>query len=116
LTDPGQQNLSPSPRESESGADFLASLADPWFSRFGNDGNVSPGPNTGTSQWVSPRLSASQGITPAALNIDSQISQLVQAMATYSASSSGFESSNSATGTTPNDSTSLGTLAPSWHG
>jgi hypothetical protein len=50
------------------------------------------------------------------LNIDSQVSQLVQAMATYSANNSGFDPTASSVHAIPNDSGVQAAMAPPWHG
>lgn len=55
-------------------------------------------------------------IAAGALNIDSQVSQLVQAMATYSANNSGFDPAASSVHAIPNDSGVQASMAPPWHG
>jgi hypothetical protein len=55
-------------------------------------------------------------IAAGALNIDSQVSQLVQAMATYSANNSGFDPTASSVHAIPNDSGVQASMAPPWHG
>lgn len=52
------------------------------------------GTSTTVSNWFSGSAGALQEITAGGLKIDSQISQLVQAMATYSANNAGFGPSN----------------------
>jgi len=49
------------------------------------------------------------------LKLDSQISQLVQAMATYSANNAGFDPTSSSIHTIPNDASLQNAVAAAWH-
>ena len=71
--------------------------------------------NVTVNNWFSGGSNQLQEITAGGLKIDSQISQLVQAMATYSASQSGFDPTSSSVSAVPNDSGLQATLASSWH-
>jgi hypothetical protein len=65
--------------------------------------------------WFSAGTHPLQEITAGGLKIDSQITQLVQAMATYSANNSGFDPPSSSIHTVPNDMALQGSLAAAWH-
>jgi hypothetical protein len=56
-----------------------------------------------------------QEITAGGLKLDSQISQLVQAMATYSAANPGFDPTSSSVHTLPNDTALQSSMAAAWH-
>jgi hypothetical protein len=49
------------------------------------------------------------------LKIDNQVSQLVQAMATYSANNPGFDPTASSIHTIPNDTNLQSSVAAAWH-
>jgi hypothetical protein len=65
--------------------------------------------------WFSSGGNQLQEITAGGIKIDSQVSQLVQAMATYSASNPGFDPAVSGVSTIPNDSNLQSSLAAAWH-
>jgi hypothetical protein len=65
--------------------------------------------------WFSSSSNQLQEITAGGLKLDSQISQLVQAMATYSANNSSFDPTTSSIHTVPNDTTLQSSLAAAWH-
>ncbi|MDF0520208.1 calcium-binding protein [Bradyrhizobium yuanmingense] len=97
-TGQAQINLS-SASGSKNEIDFLSGITDQnlWFEQVGNDLKIDLlGTSTSTtvSNWFSGSAGALQEITAGGLKIDSQISQLVQAMATYSANHAGFDPSN----------------------
>jgi hypothetical protein len=56
-----------------------------------------------------------QEITAGGLKIDSQVSHLVQAMATYSANNPGFDPTASGVSSVPNDANLQNSLAAAWH-
>jgi hypothetical protein len=56
-----------------------------------------------------------QEITAGGLKIDSQISQLVQAMATYAANNPGFDPTSSSLQTVPNEAGLQNAIAAAWH-
>jgi hypothetical protein len=65
--------------------------------------------------WFSSSSNQLQEIAAGGLKIDNQISQLVQAMATYSAANPGFDPTASSVHTLPNDTSLQNTLAAAWH-
>jgi len=67
------------------------------------------------ANWFAGPQSQLQEITAGGLKLDSQIAQLVQAMATYSATHEGFDPSASGTTQTPNDPALQGAIAAAWH-
>jgi hypothetical protein len=56
-----------------------------------------------------------QEITAGGLKLDSQVAQLVQAMATYSAANPGFDATAATVHALPNDSALQSSLAAAWH-
>jgi Ca2+-binding RTX toxin-like protein len=87
-----------------------------WFVQSGNDLQIDiTGTNSGVTLkgWFSSAGNQLQGITAGGLKIDSQISQLVQAMATYSADNPGFNPA--AVAQAPNDNALQSAIAASWH-
>jgi hypothetical protein len=89
-----------------------------WFIQCGNNLKIDLlGTNTSVTVngWFSSSSNQLQEITAGGLKIDSQISQLVQAIATYSANNSGFDPTSSSIQTIPNDTNLQSTLASSWH-
>ncbi|MBR0710915.1 hypothetical protein [Bradyrhizobium liaoningense] len=118
-TGQAQINLS-SATGSKNEIDFLSGITDQnlWFEQAGNDLKIDLlGTNTSTtiSNWFAGSAGAVQGITAGGLKIDSQISQLVQAMATYSASHAGFDPSNPTVQALPNDTALQNAVTASWH-
>ena len=87
-----------------------------WFVQSGNNLQIDlMGTKTHVtiSGWFSSAANQTQEITAGGLEIDSQVSQLVQAMASYSAANPGF---NPTTATqAPNDPTLQSTIASAWH-
>jgi hypothetical protein len=65
--------------------------------------------------WFSGGSSEVQEITAGGLKLDSQVSQLVQAMATYSASNPAFDPTASGVHTIPSDANLQATVAAAWH-
>jgi len=118
-TGQSQINLS-SATGSKNEIDFLSGITDQnlWFEHAGNDLKIDLlGTNTSTtvSNWFSGSSGALQEITAGGLKIDSQISQLVQAMATYSANNSGFDPTSSSIQALPNDTALQGAVSAAWH-
>jgi len=71
--------------------------------------------STTVGNWFSGSSGALQEITAGGLEIDSEISLLVQAMATYSANNSGFDPTNSSVHTLPSDTVLQSAVAAAWH-
>lgn len=100
--------------------DFMAGITGEnlWFEQSANDLKIDVlGTNTTVTinDWFSGSSSALQAITAGGLKIDNQIAQLVQAMATYSASDPGFDPASSSVHTIPISSVLQNTLAAAWH-
>lgn len=100
--------------------DFLNGINcdDLWFQRFGNDLKIDLiGTNTAVdvSGWFNGSNNQLQEISAGGLKIDSQISQLVQAMATYSASNPAFDPTASGIHTLPSDTNLQAAVAAAWH-
>ncbi|WP_316168619.1 MULTISPECIES: calcium-binding protein [unclassified Bradyrhizobium] len=100
--------------------DFLGSITDQnlWFEQSGNDLKIDllgTANSTTVKNWFSGSSSQLQEITAGGLKIDSQISQLVQVMASYSANNTGFDPTSSSIQSVPNDATLQNAIAASWH-
>jgi hypothetical protein len=100
--------------------DFTGGLTDQnlWFLQSGNDLKIDIlGTNTSVTAvgWFSSSANQFQEITAGGLNIDSQVSQLVQAMATYSANNPGFDPTSASHSAVPNDTGLQNSLAAAWH-
>jgi hypothetical protein len=100
--------------------DFTGGITDEnlWFQQSGNDLKIDLlGTNTqvGVSNWFSSSSNQLQEISAGSLKIDSQVSQLVQAMATYSASNPGFDPAAPGVTAVPSDANLQTTLAAAWH-
>jgi hypothetical protein len=67
------------------------------------------------SGWFSSAGNDLSEINAGGLEIDSQVSQLVQAMATYSADNPGFNPTASTSAQAPNDPTLQAAIAAAWH-
>ncbi len=98
--------------------DFAAGISDQqlWFLRSGNDLQIDV---MGTSSeatvagwFTSPRSQLSE-ITAGGLKLDSQVSQLVQAMATYSSNNPGFNPVTASQA--PSDTALQSSIAAAWH-
>ncbi|MCS3761248.1 calcium-binding protein [Bradyrhizobium centrosematis] len=118
-TGQSQINLS-SATGSNNEIDFLSGITDQnlWFEQAGNDLKIDllgSSTNTTISNWFSGSAGALQEITAGGLKIDSQISQLVQAMATYSANHAGFDPANPTIQALPNDTMLQSAVTASWH-
>jgi hypothetical protein len=88
--------------------DFTGGITDQnlWFLQSGNDLKIDIlGTNTSVTAagWFSSNDNQLQEISVGGLKIDSQVLQLVQAMATYSANNPGFDPASPSSGTVPND-------------
>jgi uncharacterized repeat protein (TIGR03803 family) len=100
--------------------DFTGGITDEnlWFINSGNNLKIDLlGTNTSVTVdgWFSSSSNQLQEITAGGLKIDSQISQLVQAMATYSANNSGFNPTSPSITAVPSDSGLQNSLAAAWH-
>jgi hypothetical protein len=117
----GQATINlPSSNTSHNEVDFLGSVTDQnlWFMQSGNDLKIDLlGTNTTATVdgWFAGQSGELQEITAGGLKIDSQISQLVQAMATYAANNPGFDPTSSALQTVPSDTGLQNTIAAAWH-
>jgi hypothetical protein len=104
---------------SQNEIDFTGSITDQnlWFQQSGNNLQIDLlGTNTTATidNWFSGSSSQLQEITAGGVKIDSQISQLVQAMATYSANNPGFDPASSGS-TVPTDTSLQTAVAAAWH-
>jgi Haemolysin-type calcium binding protein related domain len=100
--------------------DFTGGITDNqlWFLQSGNDLRIDLlGTQTEVSvkDWFSGGSTQLQEITAGGLKIDSQVSQLVQAMASYSASNAGFDPTAASVHTLPNDANLQSSMAAAWH-
>jgi hypothetical protein len=89
-----------------------------WFVHSGNDLKIDlMGTNTQVTvaNWFGSGNHPLQEITAGGLKLDGQISQLVQAMATYSAGNPGFDATASGVHTLPNDTGIQTAMAAAWH-
>jgi hypothetical protein len=120
-TSTGQAQISLSSASgSKNEVDFLSGITDQnlWFEQAGDDLKIDLlGTNTTTTigNWFSASSGALQEITAGGLKIDSQISQLVQAMSTYSVNNTGFDPTNSNIHTLPTDAALQNSVAAAWH-
>jgi hypothetical protein len=74
-----------------------------------------PIPAVTATNWFSGGSNQFQEITAGSLKIDNQVSQLVQAMATYSANNPGFDPTSPSISAVPNDTSLQNTVAAAWH-
>jgi hypothetical protein len=100
--------------------DFIGGIANTqlWFEQSGNDLAIDlMGTDTSVTvkDWFSGTDSHLQEVTAAGLKIDSQISQLVQAMASYTASNPGFDPASPSNVSVPNNAALQTAMAASWH-
>ncbi|MGJ4927436.1 calcium-binding protein [Bradyrhizobium sp. HKCCYLS2038] len=100
--------------------DFVGGITDEnlWFIQSGNNLKIDLlGTNTSVTinGWFSSSSNQLQEITAGGLKIDSQISQLVQAMASYSASHAGFDPTSASVQAAPNDAGLQTAIAAAWH-
>jgi hypothetical protein len=89
-----------------------------WFARSGNDLKIDllgTSTQVDVSGWFNGSSNQLQEITAGGLKIDSQISQLVQAMATYSAANPGFDPTSSGLSAIPNDANLQASVGAAWH-
>ncbi|MGY3590313.1 Ca2+-binding RTX toxin-like protein [Bradyrhizobium sp. USDA 4341] len=110
----------PTATASKNELDFAGGINDDqlWFERSGDNLSVDLlGTNTSVTVngWFSGAGSQLQEITAGGLKIDSQLSQLVQAMATYAANNPGFDPTSSSVHTVPNDASLQSTMSAAWH-
>ncbi|MHC6152862.1 hypothetical protein ACVSQB_13785 [Bradyrhizobium elkanii] len=98
--------------------DFVGAISSDqlWFERSGDKLLIDLlGTNTSATVngWFSGAGSQLQEITAGGLKLDSQVSQLVQAMATYAANNPGLTSAS--VHTVPNDASLQSTMSAAWH-
>jgi len=98
--------------------DFGSGITDNklWFEHVGNDLQIDlmgTANKVDIAGWFSSPGNQLQEITAGGLKLDSQVSQLVQAMATYSANNTGF--SPAVATQAPNDPALQSAIAASWH-
>uniref|UniRef100_UPI00291651FB calcium-binding protein n=1 Tax=unclassified Bradyrhizobium TaxID=2631580 RepID=UPI00291651FB len=117
----GQATINlPSASTSHNELDFLGSITDQnlWFLQSGNDLKIDL-LGTATSAtvvgWFAGASNEMQEITAGGLKVDSQISQLVQAMATYAVNNPGFDPTSSNLQTVPNDAGLQNAITAAWH-
>ncbi|WP_051380413.1 hypothetical protein [Bradyrhizobium sp. WSM1743] len=67
------------------------------------------------NNWFAGSANQLQEIVAGGLKLDSQVSQLVQAMATYSAGHPGFDPTSSGNNTLPNDTSLQNAIGQAWH-
>jgi Ca2+-binding RTX toxin-like protein len=111
-------NLSSAPG-SKNEIDFTGSITDNnlWFQKSGNDLKIDllgTSTQVDVAGWFNGSSTQLQEITAGGLKIDSQISQLVQAMATYSAANPGFDPTASSS-SVPNDASLQSAIGAAWH-
>jgi hypothetical protein len=120
-TDTGQATIYPNEAAgSINELDFAAGITDEnlWFVQSGNDLAIDLlGTNTSVTikGWFSSTSNQLQEIEAGGLKIDSQISQLVQAMAAYSANNTGFNPTDSGIHTLPSDTALQNAIGAAWH-
>jgi hypothetical protein len=100
--------------------DFTGNVTDQnlWFLQSGNNLQIDViGTNNQTTidGWFNSGNQAGEIFTAGGLKLDSQISQLVQAMAMYSGSNPGFDPTASTVHQIPNDTALQNTVAAAWH-
>jgi len=100
--------------------DFTGAITDQnlWFIQADDDLKIDiVGTNTSVTvnDWFSSSSNQFREITAGGLKIDSQVSQLVQAMSIYSANNPSFDPTSSGIHTIPNDAAVQTTLALAWH-
>jgi hypothetical protein len=118
-SDQAEINLSAS-AASRNELDFVGGITNDelWFVQSGDDLKIDLlGTSTEVSvaNWFASGSHPLQEISAGGLKVDSQISQLVQAMATYSAGNPGFDPTVSSVHTIPNDNGLQTAVAAAWH-
>ncbi|WP_316179578.1 calcium-binding protein [Bradyrhizobium sp. SZCCHNRI1009] len=91
---------------------------DLWFLQSGNDLQIDllgTTQNVTIKNWFSAPSNQLQEITAGGLKIDSQISQLVQAMASYSSSHAGFDPTSAGSQAASSDPSLQASIAAAWH-
>jgi Ca2+-binding RTX toxin-like protein len=114
-------NLAPGGSTTPQGElDFGAGVTDQqlWFLQSGNDLKIDllgTNEQVNVAGWFNGGSNQLQEITAGGLKIDSEISQLVQAMATYGANNPGFDPTSPSLTTVPNDPGLRSAMAAAWH-
>jgi hypothetical protein len=104
---------------SQNEIDFLGDITDQslWFQQAGNNLQIDLlGTNNSVTvdNWFAGSSSQLQEITAGGLKIDNQVSQLVQAMATYSTNNPSFDPASSGAGM-PSDANLQSAIGAAWH-
>ncbi|MCK1494931.1 hypothetical protein IVB14_32120 [Bradyrhizobium sp. 180] len=104
----------------ENDLDFTGGLTDQnlWFLQSGNNLQIDVlGSSTDVTvnNWFAGSANQLQEIVAGGLKLDSQVSQLVQAMATYSAGHPGFDPSSPSISTLPSDTNLQSSIGAAWH-
>jgi hypothetical protein len=89
-----------------------------WFAQSGNDLQIDvmgTKNQTTINSWFNGGNQASEVFTADGLRLDNQISQLVQAMATYSSNNADFDPTAANVSQIPNDATLQNAVATAWH-
>jgi hemolysin type calcium binding protein len=112
-------NLPSSPTSSNE-LDFVGGITDNqlWFAQSGENLQIDlMGTSTQVTldNWFTNSSQPLQEITAGGLKLDSQVSQLVQAMATYSADNAGFDPTASGVSSVPANSNLQTAIAAAWH-
>jgi len=113
-------NGSPSNSGATNQLQFGSGISDTqlWFVQSGNNLQIDvmgTQSQVTVSGWFAATGSQLQEITAGGLEIDSQVAQLTQAMATYSANNPGFDPTASSNTQAPNDPALQTALASAWH-
>ena len=100
--------------------DFVGGITDEnlWFQQSGNDLNIDLlGTHTqvDVNGWFANNNNQLQEISAEGLKLDGQVSQLVQAMATYAANNPGFDPAASGVSNIPSDTSLQTALSAAWH-
>jgi hypothetical protein len=100
--------------------DFTGAITDNelWFAQSGNNLQIDlMGTSTQVTldNWFAGGTQPLQEITASSLKLDGQLSQLVQAMATYSAANPGFDPTSSSHTSVPSDPGLQTAIAAAWH-
>jgi Ca2+-binding RTX toxin-like protein len=120
-TSTGQADIIlPASAASSNELDFLGGITDNqlWFAQSGNNLQIDlMGTSTRVTldNWFAASNQPLQELAAGGLKLDSQLSQLVQAMATYSANAPGFDPAASGNSNVPANSNLQTAIAAAWH-
>ena len=101
-------------------AEFASALVDEnlWLVQSGYDLTIDllgTSASVTVKDWFSSTSNQLQEIDAGGLKIEGEVSQLVQAMATYSANNTGFDPTNSSIQALPSDIALQNAVAAAWH-